>query len=140
MKKDKRKFRPATRKEINGTSRIGTVLENFEWLKKRLGEPHDATVDGEWYSGDKKTRVIWALISTTNKNDVITIYDYKNNQSLDEIEEWSLGGNIKGCNLEELAGYLNRRGISLDLWPMMGWDEKDEEEYKKGIERVKNKR
>jgi hypothetical protein len=138
MKKDKRKFRRATKKEINGTSRIGTVIESFEQIKKILGEPHDATVEGEWHSRDKKIRVIWALVSNTNKKDVITIYDYKNDKPLDKIERWSLGGNIKGSNLRDIAIYLNQRGISLELWPMMGWDDEDIKEYKKGIEKVKS--
>jgi hypothetical protein len=77
-------------------------------------------------------------VSNANKKDVITIYDYKNDKPLDEIERWSLGGNIKRSNLRDIAIYLNQRGISLELWPMMGWDDEDIKEYKKGIEKVKS--
>lgn len=86
------KINHATKKQINRTSRIGTVHASFEELKKAFGEPHDCTMSGEWEAKDNKTRVEWAFIVNNDKRIIFTIYDYKSRFSLENIKQWSLGG------------------------------------------------
>ncbi len=93
------KINHATKKQINRSSRIGTVHASFEELKKILGEPHDCTVPGEWESGDNKTRVEWAFIVNNDKRLIFTIYDYKSRFPLENIKQWSLGG--KNCDVKK---------------------------------------
>lgn len=88
----KLKIKPAKRKDIYGSSRIGTIHASFDDLKKILGEPHDCTQESEWESDDHKVRVEWAFIIGNDKNLVFTVYDYKGRYPLDQIKQWSLGG------------------------------------------------
>jgi len=97
------KFKPATRKQTYGTSRVGTIHASFEELKEKLGEPHDCTKEGDWESGDNKVRVEWAFLINGNKNLIFTIYDYKSRFPLDQIKQWSLGGKSN-----EVKDYLSK--------------------------------
>ncbi|MCF7819862.1 MAG: hypothetical protein K9M44_00120 [Candidatus Pacebacteria bacterium] len=97
------KIKHATPKQVNGTSRIGTIHSSFEELKEKLGDPHDCTVSGDWESGDKKVRVEWAFVINNDKNLVFTIYDYKSRFPLEQIKQWSLGGRSS-----EIKEYLSK--------------------------------
>ena len=89
---DEMKLKPATRKATYGSSRIGTIHASLEDLKRLFGEPHDCTQEGKWQSADSKIRVEWAFLIKGKKDMLFTIYDYKNNEPLDQISQWSLGG------------------------------------------------
>lgn len=76
--KSKIRFVPASHKDINHSSFHGYLHISYPELVDKLGMPNDRTKEGEWRSGDEKTRVEWAFKSTHEKRPmVMTIYDYK---------------------------------------------------------------
>ena len=106
------KINHATKKQINRTSRIGTVHASFEELKKAFGEPHDCTMSGEWEAKDNKTRVEWAFIVNNDKRIIFTIYDFKDKQALDEVKRWSLGGKKRD---QKIVKFLEEADITAEL-------------------------
>ncbi|NLE07377.1 MAG: hypothetical protein GX627_02090 [Parcubacteria group bacterium] len=53
--------------------------------------PNDRTRDDEWRSSDQKTRFEWAFKTKGKKPTVATIYDYKDNRSIEDIDMWHVG-------------------------------------------------
>ncbi len=53
--------------------------------------PNDRTRDDEWRSSNKKTRFEWAFKTNGKKPTVVTIYDYKDNRQLEDIDMWHVG-------------------------------------------------
>ncbi len=91
MTKLKIKSRLAKCEETFWTGRVGTVFATYEELVKKLGKPHNRTEKGKWESRDGKTRHEWAFVVNRNKDNVVTIYDYKCKLPVEKIKEWSLG-------------------------------------------------
>lgn len=85
-------LKPAIKKETYQTGRIGTIHASFQELIDVLGEPHDCTHEGEWYSGDKKIRAEWAFMINGDPDLIFTVYDYKSRHPIDKLKQWSLGG------------------------------------------------
>lgn len=112
MTKSNIKIRPARFKEVIGTGGIGTVYASFDRLKAALGEPHDATAEGEWESRDHKVRAEWAFVINNDRRLVFTIYDYKCREPLDGIKRWNLGGRKRD---ERIMGFLEKKGITVEF-------------------------
>ena len=91
----KTRFIKATPKDIEGSSFARYIQGTYRDLVKCFGEPNDRTKDGEWQSYDWKIRAEWAFKSMSRKNRaVITIYDYKEIQLVEEVTLWHVG--LKG--------------------------------------------
>lgn len=77
--------------KLAGTCGKGHAQTSFALLRSKFGEP---TLVG---SGDGKRRVTWVL---EFKAGIITIYDYKESQPLEDIRWWHIGSNF--CEGETL--------------------------------------
>jgi hypothetical protein len=109
--KAKTRFVPATRKDTLKSSFHGYLHASYQELVDKLGLPNDCTKDGEWYSMDRKVRVEWAFRSTHPKRPmVLTIYDYKDDRPINELNQWHVG--IKGE-----AQQVNELFAEKDLYP-----------------------
>lgn len=109
--KSKIRFVPASHKDINHSSFHGYLHISYPELVDKLGMPNDRTKEGEWRSGDEKTRVEWAFKSTHEKRPmVLTIYDYKEPRPVNEVNQWHVG--IKGD-----AHQVNQLFIEKDIYP-----------------------
>lgn len=107
----KTRFVPASFKESLQSHFHGYLHATYQELVDKLGIPNDRTKDGEWYSMDGKVRVEWAIKSNHPKRPmVLTIYDYKDNRPIDEVNQWHVG--IKGD-----AHQVNELFIKKGLYP-----------------------
>lgn len=79
--------------------KIEKIIESF-------GNP---TVIG---SSDNKVQATWVF--TGKSGEVFTIYDYKENRSLNEIELWHVGG--KKVEAKKVAEFLKDKYFDLDGW------------------------
>jgi aspartyl/asparaginyl beta-hydroxylase (cupin superfamily) len=88
-------FKAASHKDTMHSSFHGYLHISYPELVDKLGPPHDRTQEGEWRSGDEKTRAEWAFKSTNKKRPmVLTIYDYKEYRPISKVNQWHVG--IKG--------------------------------------------
>ena len=93
--KTKTNFIQASSKDTIGSGFHGYLHISYTELVDKLGIAHDRTQEGEWWSGDQKTRVEWAFKSKNKKRQmVLTIYDYKEHRPINEVNQWHIG--IKG--------------------------------------------
>jgi hypothetical protein len=51
-----KKFIEAKKKDTIGSGFTGYMITTYRHLVECLGEPDDATKEGQWYSGDWKVR------------------------------------------------------------------------------------
>ena len=93
-----RTFIKAKAKDVNGTSFVGYLQADYEHMFALFSFPNDRTRDDEWRSSDQKTRFEWAFKTKGKKPTVVTIYDYKDNRPLDDIDMWHVG--LKGDQKE----------------------------------------
>lgn len=101
------KFVKARRADVNGTGGRGRLTADYATLVKAFGKPHDCTKEGPWKSGDNKVRVEWAFKAFhKGKLIVLTIYDYKDREPVEQVTEWSIG--LKG-DIQIAAGFLASR-------------------------------
>ena len=96
-----KKFIEAKKKDTIGSGFTGYMITTYRHLVECLGEPHDATKEELWRSGDNKVRVEWAFKSKHNKPTVITIYDYKETKPVDKIAIWHVGSRGDTRRLEQ---------------------------------------
>ena len=87
-------FVKAQAKDVNGTSFVGYLQADYEHMFALFSFPNDRTRDDEWRSSDQKTRFEWAFKVKGKKPTVVTIYDYKDNRSIEDIDMWHVG--LKG--------------------------------------------
>ena len=93
--KTKNNFTQASFKDTIGSVFHGYLHISFSELVDKLGISNDRTQEGDWLSGDQKTRVEWAFKSKNKKCPmVLTIYDYKERRPINEVNQWHVG--IKG--------------------------------------------
>jgi hypothetical protein len=105
--KSKIRFIKANREDVSGSGGRGYMRIPYRELLKAFGKPHDRTKEDEWRSGDNKTRAEWAFkTNKAKKPTVITIYDYKRDESLEELMVWNIGS--KG-NLDEVVLFFKRK-------------------------------
>ncbi len=102
------KFVKARRADVKGSGGRGRMHADYEALVKAFGQPHDATKEGPWRSGDNKVRVEWAFKAFhEGKMIVLTIYDYKEyDKPVDKVMDWSIG--LKG-DINIAASFLASR-------------------------------
>ncbi|HEV7702313.1 MAG TPA: hypothetical protein VGO63_02635 [Candidatus Paceibacterota bacterium] len=103
-----KKFIEAKKKDTIGSGFTGYMITTYEHLLECLGEPHDATKEGQWYSGDWKVRAEWAFKSKHKKSTVITIYDYKEIVPVDKVTMWHVGSKGDTRRLEQ---FFKERGL-----------------------------
>lgn len=65
---------------------ITEITATYQQLVKALGEPHFGK------SEDGKVQAEWRFNLGT-KGDVVTVYDYKENQPKEKVTNWHIGGN-----------------------------------------------
>lgn len=105
--KTKNRFDAAKPKDVIGTGGHGYMTISYGKLHKTFGRSHDCTVDGPWYSADKKVRAEWAFKSTSkSKPAVLTIYDYKADELVKKVTTWHIGA--KG-DLKAIAAFLEKK-------------------------------
>ncbi len=93
-------------KEVIGSGFAGYLRVAYRDLFAKLGKPNDRTKEGPWRSGDGKTRAEWAFkFGTKKRSAVITIYDYKEKQPIENVTLWHVG--LKG-DQTAVHGFLNR--------------------------------
>lgn len=94
--RSKSRFKPASSKEVIGSSFHGYLHVSYNELLEKLGEPHNCTQLGEWKSQDEKVRAEWAFKSIHRKRRMtLTIYDYKEyRRPIQDVNQWHVG--IKG--------------------------------------------
>ena len=97
----------ASLKDIVGSSFAGYLNVSYKTLVDNLGEPHDTTKEGEWQSGDGKTKAEWAFKVNNRKKGaaVITIYDYKDPRPAEKIDLWHVGSKGRA----DVEQFLNER-------------------------------
>lgn len=76
-------MRRATSKDIEGTSYQGQITETYARLCEFFGPPEGPSQDG-------KTQAEWWLIFSDET--VVTIYDWKREEPVEEIRLWNVGG------------------------------------------------
>lgn len=107
--KTKPRFIEASLKDIFQSGFHAYLPASYQELVDKLGEPHDCTQEGEWKSGDDKTRVEWAFKSTNKKRPmVMTIYDYKETRPINEVNQWHVG--LKG-DAHQVDLFFRERGL-----------------------------
>ena len=91
-----KKLIKATPEELIGSSFAADLVVSYESLVKHFGQPNDRTKEGPWKSGDGKIKAEWSFKKSKNSKAVITIYDYKDQRLVEEIDDWHVGkkGNI----------------------------------------------
>lgn len=73
-------------KRLGDSYRVGEMNDvNFDQLVKTLGQPIDD-------SGDGKVQARWTI---ETPHGIITIYDFKSDKPLGEVDSWSIGGNAE---------------------------------------------
>lgn len=104
MKSKTRFSKVKEKKDIYHTGFYRYLKTSYRELVERLGQPEDCTKsDGKWWSGDGKVRVQWAFKDKSKKNPtVLTVYDYKDDRSLEEIQEWHVGSKGNHTKIDEL--------------------------------------
>lgn len=90
----KKGFVKAEPKDVIGSSFVGYLIAPYEEFVNLLGEPNDRTKDSKWKSDDGKVRVEWSFKTLHKRPAVITIYDYKEIQPIQNVILWHLG--LKG--------------------------------------------
>lgn len=91
----KTKFVTASREDTMKSSFHGYLHASYQELVEKLGLPNDCTKEGEWLSADGKVRAEWAYRSTHQTRPmVLTIYDYKDDRPINQVNQWHVG--IKG--------------------------------------------
>lgn len=88
MQKPKNRLTKAKPKEVIGSGFCGYLRTTYAELVKQLGEPNDRTKPGKWESSDRKVRAEWAVKFGPT---VITIYDYKEQQPIENVTLWHVG-------------------------------------------------
>jgi len=83
-------FVKAEPKDINGSSFVGYLIAPYQEFVNLLGEPNDRTKEGEWKSGDGKVREERSFKTLHKRPAVITIYDYKEIQPVQNVILWHL--------------------------------------------------
>ena len=92
-----KKLIKAKPKEVRGSGFTGYLRASYADLVEKLGEPNDCTKEGPWKSGDQKVRAEWAFKIGGAKNPgAITIYEYKEQQPIEDVTLWHIGS--KGKN------------------------------------------
>ncbi len=92
--------------EVIGSHFSGYLRLTYQELIKKLGDPHSRANQGPWRSSDGKTRVEWAFkFGTKRRSAIITIYDYKEKQPIENIALWHVGS--KG-DMTAVHGFLSR--------------------------------
>ena len=100
----KNRFIKASPKDTIGTGFAGYLQGSYRDLFEYFGEPNDRTKDGKWQSFDWKVRAEWAWKCTARRDRVvITIYDYKEIQPVEEVTLWHVG--LKGSR-KQLRQFL----------------------------------
>lgn len=110
-----KKFIEATRKDVIGSGFTGYLMTTYEHLVECLGEPHDATKEGEWRSGDWKVRAEWAFKIRGKELTVITVYDYKEVIPVDKVTTWHVGSKGEPKYIEL---FFKEKGLSKRTEPM----------------------
>lgn len=90
----KKGFVKAEPNDIIGSSFVGYLIAPYKEFVNLLGEPNDRTKDSKWKSDDGKVRVEWSFKTLHKRPAVITIYDYKEIQPVQNVILWHLG--LKG--------------------------------------------
>jgi hypothetical protein len=110
----KNRFIKAGPKDTIGTSFAGYLHGSYRDLVKCFGEPNDRIKDGEWQSFDWKVRAEWAFKSTARKDcAIITIYDYKEIQPVEEVTLWHIGLKGSARRLKEFLAKKKTRLVRL---------------------------
>ena len=100
-------FVKAKPKDMNGSGGRGTMTASFDTLVQAFGKPHDRTKEGPWHSGDNKVKAEWAFKAIgAEKPLVVTIYDYKRKEPVEQVTEWSIG--LRG-DIQIAASFLASR-------------------------------
>ena len=101
------RFIKAEPKDIEHSSFTGYLQASYKDLVDCFGEPNDRTKDGPWQSFDWKIRAEWSFKSTARRDRaVITIYDYKEIQPVEEVTLWHVG--LKG-SAKRLKEFLKQK-------------------------------
>lgn len=103
-------FVKAQAKDVNGTSFVGYLQADYEHMFALFSFPNDRTRDDEWRSSDQKTRFEWAFKIKGKKPTVVTIYDYKDNRPIEDIDMWHVG--YKGDS-KELEQFFKKQRLYL---------------------------
>jgi hypothetical protein len=92
----------ASKTLANGTSYKGTINTTYNKLVEAFGLPNSGP------SGDGKVKIEWVL--KNKKKQIITIYDWKTNQSPlpDEYYDWQIGSHQGGAVEQVLEAIINR--------------------------------
>lgn len=107
--KTKTRFVPAKRRDTLKSFFHGYLHASYQELVDKLGLPNDCTKEGEWHSMDDKVRVEWAIKSKHPKRPmVLTIYDYKDDRPINEVNQWHVG--IKG-DAHQVNELFNEKGL-----------------------------
>ena len=108
----KNRFIKAQPKDVEGSSFVGYLQGSYQDLVKCFGQPNDRTKDGKWQSFDWKVRAEWTFKGTTRKDRaVITIYDYKEIQPVEEVTLWHVG--LKG-SARQLKEFFEQKKLKID--------------------------
>ncbi|MBU6427096.1 hypothetical protein KGQ27_02540 [Patescibacteria group bacterium] len=111
----KNRFIKANPKDIEHSSFAGYLQASYKDLVACFGEPNDRTKDGPWQSYDWKVRAEWTWKSTARRDRaVITIYDYKETQPVDEVTLWHVG--LKG-SAKRLREFMTKNRANLIRLP-----------------------
>ena len=109
-----KKLIKANPKEVIGSSFAGYLQATYKFLVENFGEPNDRVKDGEWQSFDHKVKAEWAFKLSKKKNaPIITIYDYKDPRSVENIDLWHVGRKGDINTDQFLADHLPRLNIKL---------------------------
>ncbi len=111
----KNRFIKANPKDIEHSSFVGYLQASYKDLVACFGEPNGRTKDGPWQSYDWKVRAEWAFKSIARRDRaVITIYDYKEIQPVEEVTLWHVG--LKG-SAKRLKEFLTKNRANLVRLP-----------------------
>lgn len=105
------RFVKATCKDTIGSSFTGYLVGPYHELVHKLGRPHDCTQKGEWLSVDGKVRTEWVFRTTARRRRaVITIYDYKEVQPVQNVVLWHIGLKGEKSRIDE---FLKSKGLAI---------------------------
>lgn len=94
-------YQEATRKQIIGSGGVGRIKTSFKKLSAAFGPPK--VVD----SFDKKVRVQWSFKVERQEagakvaSMIVTIYDYKDDNEVEKVTDWHIGGKGNGKEIME---------------------------------------
>lgn len=82
-------FRHATGNETDGTYLQDSINTTYAKLVSIFGQPTDTDIDG-------KVQAEWALVID---GEICTIYDWKEDQPVEKVTDWHIGGKSKRAGL-----------------------------------------